>query len=177
MIGRIGIFLGLLAGLSACSDPAGGDLVAAANVGRACTSSDHQVSNFSGFRATELSYEDPSPEFCQMGGCLVENFQGRSDCPAGNLNGEECVTSLGELVTVPVQPQLETQSAEDRMYCSCRCAGEPGPQPLCRCPSGFSCSIDMSTASNTGFSVCARNRREAVEGHGASPTESSLDAL
>lgn len=162
MLRWVGIILGIWGALSACSAPVEGDLLAAANVGRSCTAGDHSSTDFGGFTDQELSYGSSSFEICGLGGCLVEKFQGRSDCPAGNLNGQQCTTSRGEIVTVPVRPQLDSQSAEDRSYCSCRCAGNPQEQPLCACPTGFSCSVDFTDGSNTGFSVCARNRTEAI---------------
>jgi hypothetical protein len=53
-------------------------------------------------------------------------------CPAGTTNVDE--------IKVPVDPQLVYRSAEDTVYCSCRCKGPDPSAVYCECPSGFQCA-------------------------------------
>lgn len=42
-------------------------------------------------------------------------------------------------IAIPVAPQLLARSADDAVYCSCRCDGPDDNARYCECPSGFSC--------------------------------------
>jgi hypothetical protein len=82
--------------------------------------------------AESQAYLQTGAADCGTGACLVYHLEGDTtpgceDVDAGDL--ERCAD--------PAQ-------AEDRVYCSCRCAG-PGvaSSELCDCPDGFSCQEEL----------------------------------
>jgi hypothetical protein len=48
-------------------------------------------------------------------------------------------TAGRDMVGVAVDPQLVDRSANDTVYCSCRCDGPDPNATYCECPSGFAC--------------------------------------
>jgi len=42
-------------------------------------------------------------------------------------------------IKVPVDPQYSDRTAEEAVYCSCRCDGPDAGASYCECPSGFVC--------------------------------------
>jgi len=113
----------------------------AQGVGDPCVPEDEYSPNFSGFSLSEVSTESRSFQ-CQSRLCLVNHFQGRVSCPYGQVEGgTDCkIDGAGDVVSVPVKPQLLERRADDAVYCSCRCAGPDPSARYCECPSGFSCS-------------------------------------
>lgn len=107
-------------------------------LGDMCIPYDYDFPDFSGFSVGEVNLSTGDLQ-CRSEVCLVDHFQGRVGCPVGNQDGNVCLTPLGEVVTVPVQPQLPERPAEDAMYCSCRCDGPSGTGPFCECPSDMLC--------------------------------------
>jgi hypothetical protein len=146
---------GWMAMVASCGDPFRADLFGAAVVGQACYLSEELSPGFGGLQLSETIVEEPSTDACGIGACVARDFQGRTDCPAGNLDGELCETRGGAPVVVPVPPQLPSRPAERQVICSCRCAGEPGAHPLCECPGGFACNLSAG-----GPSFCARRSGE-----------------
>ncbi|MCA9645275.1 MAG: hypothetical protein KC492_31505 [Myxococcales bacterium] len=101
-------------------------------VGEACTpsvESDPQVSFID-----ELSVLDVGSPQCESGLCLAYEFQGRTDCPYGTLEGD-CSGQGGPSATGAVTAQRIGRRAQEGVTCSCRC---DGPNP-CACPSGMVC--------------------------------------
>jgi hypothetical protein len=114
-------------------------------VGDPCTPSDEHRADFSGFDAYEVVVENGAPE-CESNVCLVNHFQGRTDCPYGQPEPPAAapvaacdVFGSAAPVTVAVRPQVAKRPPDSAVYCSCRCDG-PGPGPFCQCPGGFECT-------------------------------------
>lgn len=57
-------------------------------------------------------------------GCRVPGTDGRN---------------VEDRIDIPVAPQLLKRSADDSVYCSCRCDGPDDNARYCECPSGFAC--------------------------------------
>jgi hypothetical protein len=99
------------------------------------------------------------------GACLPENM------PPGGFDGREIyIETNHEDCGAPGAPgicivyQLEGDPHETgcadcpteadvaaRVFCSCRCSGDP--EPVCACPSGFSCAEDLAL----GDGYCVRD--------------------
>jgi hypothetical protein len=107
-------------------------------LGDLCIPEDDDFPEFSGFSLGEVNLATGDLQ-CRSEVCMVDQFQGRVTCPEGNLDGEVCLTPLGDLVTVPVEPQLPERPAEDAVYCTCRCDGPRGAGPFCECPDDMLC--------------------------------------
>ena len=149
-------------GLSALGCESGG-------VGDPCTPEDEYIQDFNGFAITEVNIESKSFQ-CETRVCIVNHFQGRVSCPYGQTaedidtksatDGARCrvpgtdgsntvpqssnpddpnVTNI-DVIRVPVAPQVVARSAENAVYCSCRCAGPDPAARYCECPSGFECA-------------------------------------
>lgn len=152
-----------LLGLTALGCDSGG-------IGDPCIPEDEYQQNFNGFAETEVNVESKSfqcetrvcivnhfqgrvscpygqrdaniadmppdaPERCRVPGtngkrCLNGNQQ--VDC-TGNANNIDAIN-------VPVAPQLLARTAENTVYCSCRCKGPDPNANYCECPSGYECS-------------------------------------
>jgi len=135
-------------------------------VGDPCTPEAEYDTSFLGFSYNEVSTE--SADFqCFSRLCLVNHFQGRVSCPYGQdksgnppPGGDQgCVTPfIGSPVTgrnpagnyvnptaqATVVPQCLDRTANDAVYCSCRCANINGLTDdgavYCKCPGGFACT-------------------------------------
>jgi hypothetical protein len=142
------MMLGLMAlGLSALGCDPGG-------VGDPCVPEDEYRQQVAGYAVTEVNVESRSFQ-CETRVCLVNHFQGRVSCPYGQTQAEidQCAAQGGcaanspgcrvpgtdEPIQVPVAPQLTERSANDSVYCSCRCDGPDDNSRYCECPSGFAC--------------------------------------
>ena len=101
-------------------------------VGEACTPSVERDPTVSITR--ELSLLDVGSPQCESGLCLAYQFQGRTDCPYGTLEGD-CSAEGGPSATGAIAAQLTGRRAKQAVTCSCRC---DGPNP-CACPSGMVC--------------------------------------
>jgi len=146
--------LGAMAlGLSALGCDPGG-------VGDPCIPEDEYRQQVPGYAVTEVNVESRSFQ-CETRVCLVNHFQGRVSCPYGQtleeaeecVGGGDCSTGNGKGCRVPgtngeniedrievaVSPQLLERSADDAVYCSCRCDGPDESARYCECPSGFAC--------------------------------------
>jgi len=151
--------LGAMAlGLSALGCDPGG-------VGDPCTPEDEYRQQVPGYAVTEVNVESRSFQ-CETRVCLVNHFQGRVSCPYGQtpeeatecMGGGDCSPNNGKGCRVPgtdgqetnngqfvdrievaVAPQLIERSADDAVYCSCRCDGDDENARYCECPSGFAC--------------------------------------
>jgi hypothetical protein len=113
-----------------------------AAIGQACVTEDESFATFSGFSPGEINIEGPGGGSCGPElSCIVNRFQGRVTCPAGQSADEigNCLTPEGSPVSVPVLPQLESRPAERHVICSCRCAGPDRGADYCSCPNGMQC--------------------------------------
>jgi hypothetical protein len=135
LLGSLRLF-GTLGVILACNE---------SSVGDPCIPEDEYRADFSGYSKEEVNVESRSFQ-CETRLCLVNKFQGRVSCPAGQTSeGGECRTPDGALrVSVPVAPQLVARPPSDAVYCSCRCA-DPldrtgSTAPTCECPEGFECT-------------------------------------
>jgi hypothetical protein len=106
-----------------------------------CTPSDPNCVDFSGFDAKEVNVESKSFQ-CETRVCLVNHFQGRVSCKYGQAAGAgNCkVPGTTTAINVAVSPQLKKRTADNAVYCSCRCDGEDKNARYCKCPSGYACS-------------------------------------
>jgi hypothetical protein len=143
-----------------CSDPSTGFVPARASaVGEPCIMADEASPYYAGANLAEISIEEGPGQSCGPGlFCVANRFQGRVTCPAGQAAGSgDCLTTTGEVLMVPVPPQLESRPAEQRVVCSCRCAG-PGPsRDFCSCPTGMRCETILGGAPENPYagSYCA----------------------
>lgn len=85
--GGLLILLGSFAALGLVGCPSGG-------VGDPCTPEDEFRENFAGFDLTEANIESRSFQ-CQTRVCLVNHFQGRVSCPAGQQAPTNCSDNEG----------------------------------------------------------------------------------
>ncbi len=142
-------------------------------IGDPCTPEQEYASTFAGFDVEEVSTEAESFQ-CQTPLCLVNHFQGRVSCPYGqNSSGKadppataSCITpGIGAPVTGPltaagkpvdantglaVKAQCLDRTANETVYCSCRCADINNTQNggnFCKCPDGFTCTQLVSSLS------------------------------
>lgn len=69
-----------------------------------------------------------------------------NDCqPGGSVHAVSCRvpdrdgSRAEDRINVVVEPQLARRTADDAVYCSCRCDGPDPNARYCECPSGFIC--------------------------------------
>jgi hypothetical protein len=118
-------------------------------VGEPCVPSDEAEASFAGFSVGEINIEAGGS--CGASNvCLVNHFQGRVTCPAGDdaETGSQCSTSTGQALKVPVPPQLARRTPEQAVVCSCRCDGPDPTADYCACPDGMRCE---ELIPSTGF--------------------------
>lgn len=148
-------------------------------VGDPCIPEDEYQLGFSGYGLGEVSVETRSFQ-CETRVCLVNHFQGRVSCPAGQSatavadGSGTCTTPDGQKVTVPVSAWNVSRPAQSSVYCSCRCAGSDPNASYCKCPSGFSCSrliddLGLGQKELAG-SYCVRDGSEFRAEQAAAPT-------
>jgi hypothetical protein len=108
-------------------------------VGDPCIPEQEFDTQFPGFDPGEVNVELRSFQ-CLTRLCLVNHFRGRVTCPYG----QSCTTPDNANVVGTVQPQCTDRTADDAVYCSCRCANADGRTDdganYCACPDGFQCS-------------------------------------
>jgi hypothetical protein len=151
-------FIALAAPAPGCKDE---------GIGDPCVPEQEYNSDFLGFDEKEVNVESKSFQ-CRTRLCLVNHFKGRVSCPYGqNTDGTSPSASV-KACTVPgtatpiagakdptthdyidtkkqskVEAQCIDRSANNAVYCSCRCADINGQQPsdqtFCTCPDGFQC--------------------------------------
>jgi hypothetical protein len=138
-------------------------------VGDPCTPEAEYDTSFLGFSYNEVSTE--SADFqCFSRLCLVNHFQGRVSCPYGqdsagtasfDMTANHCVTPfigtnidgqeppgsgnyVNTTLKATVEPQCLDRTANNAVYCSCRCANLNGLTDdgavYCKCPGGFACT-------------------------------------
>lgn len=144
-------------------------------VGDPCIPEDEYQQNFPGFAATEVNLESRSFQ-CETRVCLVYRFRGRVSCPLGqeaasdvdpatgvltaNTSKSPChIPGSRDLVAPVVNAQCSTRTAEQTVYCSCRCDGPDPNAKYCECPDGFACTkledLDLGAAVAKGSSQLA----------------------
>lgn len=154
-------------------------------VGDPCTPEQEYNTQFNGFDAKEVDVESKSFQ-CQTRLCLVNHFQGRVSCPYGQdstgkgpdgasgclIPGGTSTNSADKITGDPsnqttgatVSAQCTDRTANEAVYCSCRCADINGTQNggnFCTCPDGFACtqlvtSIGVGDTGLTG-AYCVKN--------------------
>lgn len=72
---------------------------------------------------------------CEDATCSPGGAQHEKSCRVPDRDGSR----IEDRIQVPVDPQFTERSANDTVYCSCRCAGNDAAARYCQCPSGFSC--------------------------------------
>jgi hypothetical protein len=92
-----------------------------------------------GQREADLMLDPADPKRCRVPGtngkkCLNVNEQ--VDCTPATANTPANI----DAIQVPVAPQLLDRTANDTVYCSCRCKGPDPNANYCECPSGYECS-------------------------------------
>jgi hypothetical protein len=152
-----------LLGLSALGCDSGG-------IGDPCVPEDEYQQTFNGFAETEVNVESKSFQcetrvcivnhFKGRVSCPYGQKQGDIDmlppdhgarCRVPGTNGKHCLNGVEQVectgnegnidaITVPVAAQLLDRSAQDTVYCSCRCKGPDPNANYCECPSGYECS-------------------------------------
>jgi len=145
-------------------------------VGDPCIPEDEYRQQVPGYAVTEVNVESRSFQ-CKTRVCLVNHFQGRVSCPygqdsntlagcqaaPGNCNSGSGIgcrvpgtdgTDPRDQISVPVNPQLLERSANDAVYCSCRCDGPDDKARYCECPSGYAC-VELIEDLNLGSSQLA----------------------
>ena len=161
-------------------------------VGDPCVPEQEYNQSFNGFDPKEVNVESKSFQ-CQTRLCLVNHFQGRVSCPYGQdksgnaVSGAKlpCATPGGDTsvmgdtitgslnTTVPaaqqtaaVLPQCLDRSAQNTVYCSCRCQNLQGQTNdganYCTCPDGFACTqlVTSIGPGDTGLTggYCIKNK-------------------
>lgn len=180
----------LIAGLLATAGASSGGCQSG-GVGDPCTPEDEYLETFSGFAATEVNLESRSFQ-CETRVCLVNHFRGRVSCPLGQnaataqTEGAKTETDSPEAcripgsknpVKVPVNPQCDSRTAAQAVYCSCRCAGPGGAKDdggqYCDCPDGYACQEfkDFNVGEFVGSgqlqlrgSYCVKNDTQYIQG-------------
>lgn len=152
-----------LLGLTALGCDSGG-------IGDPCTPEDEYQQTFNGFAETEVNVESKSFQcetrvcivnhFKGRVSCPYGQKQADIDtlppdaatrCRVPGTNGKHCLNGTDQVdctgsagnidaITVPVAPQLLDRTAQDTVYCSCRCKGPDPNANYCECPSGYECS-------------------------------------
>ena len=113
-------------------------------VGDPCTPEDEYTVDFPGYAAKEVNVESKSFQ-CETRVCLVNHFQGRVSCKYGQGDPATAPVNCSlpgdpsRQITVQVNPQLVKRTADQAVYCSCRCDGEDKNARYCKCPSGYAC--------------------------------------
>jgi hypothetical protein len=165
----------------------------ATGVGDPCTPEQEYNQEFNGFDEKEVNVESKSFQ-CQTRLCLVNHFRGRVTCPYGQTVGADATFSGAPFddaknataCTIPggsekitgrpgdtktgaqVKSQCTDRTADDTVYCSCRCANIDGKTDdganYCKCPDGFSCSqlVTSIGAGDTGLTgaYCVKDKTD-----------------
>ena len=121
-------------------------------IGSACLPSLEERLTFDGFSYQDVTLDETNPA-CGSAVCLVDHFQGRVSCPYGQtgtgqgpFDAGNCVApdEPTENVVGIVNPQCTDRSAEQAVFCSCRCANADGKTDdgasYCTCPSDMTCT-------------------------------------
>jgi hypothetical protein len=128
-------------------------------VGASCTPSPELSPSFAGFNSREVTLDENNAS-CGGDVCLVNHFQGLTDCAYGQEQDGGPAPGAITGCTVPgtstpvmpnaaktgqqVLPQCVDRETGAAVYCTCRCANTAGQTndgaTYCTCPSGFSCT-------------------------------------
>jgi len=176
------VFTFVVAGLTAsvlATGPACSSSSGAEGVGDPCSPIMETDPTFLGFDEKEINVEQGAAT-CSSGICLINHFRGRVSCPYGQSTdgaapsgATPCTTPNKSAPVSGNDPRLKAQvpaqcvdrSADNAVYCSCRCANANGGTndgaSYCACPNGFAClnvvsSIGPSTNDVAG-SYCIKN--------------------
>jgi hypothetical protein len=116
-------------------------------VGDPCTPEDEYNVGFSGYDPKEVDVESKSFQ-CETRVCLANHFQGRVSCKYGQNSPADAncyipgsdKTNPANVIQQVVSPQLHDRTADNAVYCSCRCEGDDKNARYCKCPSGYACT-------------------------------------
>ena len=186
-------------------------------IGDPCTPEQEYDPQFAGFNFHEVSTESKSFQ-CMTRTCLVNHFQGRVSCQYGqNADGSPrshtkpecqsagcCTPGIALPVTGPlvggkpadpvnqqrVFGQCTKRTADQAVYCSCRCANAAGATNdgavYCQCPDGFTCtqlvsaiqsSQTMAMATNEGLTgaYCIKSGTQYDPNQGCAECDPAVD--
>ena len=117
-------------------------------VGDPCLPEDEYHADFPGYAVGEVNAEAKSFQ-CETRLCLVNHFQGRVSCKYGQAKPADGALAAADNCKIPgdpktgisveVTPQLAARTADQAVYCSCRCDGANKNARYCKCPSGYAC--------------------------------------
>jgi hypothetical protein len=127
-------------------------------IGASCTPTIESSPTFAGFDVMELDF-DTNNAACGGGVCLLDHFQGLTDCPYGQDSSGKPIPPATTACTVPgtgqpvapqsaqtgdaIRPWCADRQPSATVYCSCRCANAAGQTDdgatYCTCPGSFSC--------------------------------------
>jgi hypothetical protein len=155
-------------------------------VGDPCIPEQEYDTTFNGFDQGEVSVESKSFQ-CETRLCLVNHFRGRVTCAYGQTASGAAPADATEPCEVPgtygttspepivgaggsdgalVDPQCVDRTANNAVYCSCRCANINGQTNdganYCSCPDSYTCTqLVVPTGSNVNQGLtgayCIRN--------------------
>ena len=175
-----------LVALSACGSsgkiaPVDGGAEGAAQIpiGASCTPAAESSPTFAGFNLGEVTTESNNPT-CGDGVCLLNHFQGLTDCPYGQDKAGNPIPPATMACTVPgtgqpvapqnaqtgdaIQPWCADRQPSAAVYCSCRCANADGRTDdgatYCDCPGSFTCTQLVSPqgpADTTAGAYCVED--------------------
>jgi len=131
----------------------------ATSVGASCVPAAELSASFAGFDYHDVTLDEDNAA-CSGTVCLVNHFQGLTDCPYGqDSNGNPpppiasgCTVSGTTTPVRPngteagqtINPQCLDRVASLTVYCSCRCADTEGNTDAgasyCTCPAGYACT-------------------------------------
>jgi hypothetical protein len=172
------VILGGFASLGLVGCPQGG-------IGDPCIPEDEYRGNFAGFKITEENIESRSFQ-CETRICLVNHFQGRVSCPAGQpeptpctdnesaCTGDDTCEVAGSIIAdcdpTPcgddgADPNNCNNPDGTNSACNGRVCDEAGRYCHCGagdCPSGYSCDTDESNQCIT--KVCSKPQSALEEG-------------
>ncbi len=146
-------------GKTAPSDAGSEGASAQTPIGASCTPADESSPTFAGFSVMEVDVEPNNPA-CGAGVCLLNHFQGLTDCPYGQDSTGKPIPPATMACTVPgtgqpvapqnpqtgdaIEPWCADRQPSAAVYCSCRCANAAGQTDdgatYCTCPGSFTCT-------------------------------------
>jgi hypothetical protein len=167
-------------GKIAAEDAGSGEASAQVPIGASCTPTDERSSTFAGFSVADIEVEVNNPT-CAAGVCLINHFQGLTDCPYGQDSSGNPIPPATMACTVPgtgqpvapqspqtgdaIEPWCTDRQPSATVYCSCRCANAQGETDdgatYCTCPGSFTCTqlIPAGLGSSAG-AYCVEDATE-----------------
>jgi hypothetical protein len=145
------------------------------SLGAACVPSAELSASFAGFDYHDVTVDENNAT-CSGAVCLVNHFQGLTDCPYGQNSNGNPPPPITSGCTVPgtstpvrpnvdagqtVNPQCLDRLVSLTVYCSCRCADTEGNTDAggsyCTCPSGYACTQVVPATQAGAGAYCILN--------------------